>query len=61
MQSFGISGSGSTRRRSYSTIVVLDEIDMLMTRDQAVRSVGVLAVGLGQRVRGVSGGGGVLS
>lgn len=36
MQSFGISGSGASRRRHYSTIIVLDEIDMLMTRDQAV-------------------------
>lgn len=36
MQSFGISGSGASRRRNYSTIIVLDEIDMLMTRDQAV-------------------------
>jgi hypothetical protein len=38
MQSFGISGSGASRRRHYSTIIVLDEIDMLMTRDQAVRA-----------------------
>lgn len=36
MQSFGINGSGASRRRNYSTIIVLDEIDMLMTRDQAV-------------------------
>lgn len=36
MQSFGISGSGASKRRHYSTIIVLDEIDMLMTRDQAV-------------------------
>jgi hypothetical protein len=36
MQSFGISGSGASRRRQYSTIILLDEIDMLMTRDQAV-------------------------
>jgi Cdc6-like AAA superfamily ATPase len=33
---FGISGSGSTRRRSHSTIMLLDEIDMLMTKDQEV-------------------------
>lgn len=37
MQHFGISGSGASKRRHYSTIIVLDEIDMLMTRDQAVR------------------------
>eukprot|EP00775_Hariotina_reticulata_P010397 gene10397-10555_t len=34
MQLFGVAGGGSRRR--YSTIIVLDEIDMLMTRDQAV-------------------------
>jgi hypothetical protein len=36
MQLFGVgAGAGSSRRR-YSTIIVLDEIDMLMTKDQAV-------------------------
>jgi len=34
MQLFGVHGGGSRRR--YSTVVVLDEVDMLMTRDQAV-------------------------
>lgn len=38
MQLFGVgAGAGSSRRR-YSTIIVLDEIDMLMTKDQAVSS-----------------------
>lgn len=35
MQMFGVAAGGSNRRK-YSTIIVLDEIDMLMTRDQAV-------------------------
>lgn len=36
MQLFGVAAGSSSRRR-YSTIIVLDEIDMLMTKDQAVR------------------------
>jgi hypothetical protein len=42
MQSFGISDSGASRRRQYSTIILLDEIDMLMTRDQAVSDTTLL-------------------
>jgi hypothetical protein len=36
MQLFGVGGGAGSSRRRYSTIIVLDEIDMLMTKDQAV-------------------------
>jgi Cdc6-like AAA superfamily ATPase len=62
MQSFGISGSGASRRRNYSTIIVLDEIDMLMTRDQAVSDLSMHAHDMCLHASGVlhtaAGGGG---